>query len=121
MPEVVSIDKKNKIILVRSWGAVTYEDLSSTREKVFELFSKKGLYKVLVDAREQTSIITISETYDFSESIGNDPRSREIKWAIVPSKHTIEQASFLETTSLNRGLNVKLYDSIDSAMKWLNE
>ena len=121
MPEVVSVDEKNGVILVRSWGDISYDDLNSTREITFSLYEKTGINKILVDAREQKSMITIGESYDFGDDIGKDPRSRNMKWAIVPSKHTREGTRFLETTSRNRGLNVKIHDDIESALKWLKE
>jgi hypothetical protein len=121
MPEEITVDKKRGIILVRSWGDISYEDLVSSREKTFVLYVETGIDKILVDARQQKSMITIGETYDFSESIGRDSRSRKMKWAIVPSKHTKAGARFLETTSRNRGLNVMIHDTIESALKWLKE
>jgi hypothetical protein len=121
MPEEVTLDKKNGIILVRSWGKISYDDISLSREKIFELYNKTGIDKVLVDARKLKAMITIGEAYDFSDSIGKDPISRKIKYAFVPSKHIIKEARFLETTSRNRGLNVGIHETIDSALKWLKE
>jgi len=121
MPEEVSVDEKNGIILVRSWGNISYDDINSSRKTTFSLYEKTGINKILVDAREQKSMMTIGESYDFSDSIGKDPRSRRMKWAIVPSKYTRKGTRFLETASRNRGLNVRMHDDIESALKWLKE
>jgi hypothetical protein len=50
-----------------------------------------------------------------------DSRSRKIKFAVVPSKLTMENLLFLETTSKNRGLIVKVCDSVQGAVQRLKD
>jgi len=61
------------------------------------------------------------DTYNFSEGVGKDSRSRKIKYALVPSPVTIKDLRFLETTTLNRGIRVMIHNNIEDAIKWLKE
>ncbi|MFC1884428.1 hypothetical protein ACFL2O_06645 [Thermodesulfobacteriota bacterium] len=119
MPEEVSIDATNGIIVVRSWGHITPSDMISSRDKIFEIYDETKIDKVLIDGRKQQSFLKAIDTYEYSEEIGKDSRSRKIKYAIVPSKDSIEDLNFLETASQNRGLSVMIHESMESAKSWL--
>jgi hypothetical protein len=119
MPEEISIDDNNGIIVVRSLGHITPDDMISSRDKIFEIYEETRINKVLIDGREQESFLKAIDTYEYSEEIGKDPRSRILKYAIVPSKKSMEDLNFLETASQNRGLTVMIHDSMESAMSWL--
>ena len=119
MPETISIDPLNQIIVVRSSGHITVSDLASSRERIFEIYKETGINKVLVDAREQKSFITITDSYRRADDFGENPISRELKFAILPSIHTEKELRFLETTSRNKGLNVMIHESKESAIDWL--
>jgi hypothetical protein len=119
MPEEISIDPLNHIIVVRSSGHITVNDLTSSREKIFEIYSETGINKVLVDAREQKSFITITDSYRRTDDFGENPISRKLKFAVLPSIHTEKELRFLETASRNKGLHVMIHDSKESAIKWL--
>ena len=99
MPQEISIDEKNGIILVRSWGQVSIIDMISSRDEIFRIYSRTGIDKVLVDGRQQHSFLKVVDSYQFTEEIGRDSRSRKIRYAVVPSGLTMEDLCFLETTS----------------------
>ena len=119
MPEEITIDTLNHIIVVRSWGHIMPSDLASSRDRIFEIYAETGICKVLVDCREQQSFPKTFDLYRHSENVGENPISRKLKYAVVPSGQTKEELRFLETTSMNRGLNVRIHDSKEEAIEWL--
>jgi hypothetical protein len=119
MPEEISIDTLSQIVVVRSSGHITVNDLASSREQIFEIYRETGINKVLVDAREQKSFITITDSYRRADDLGENPISRKLKFAILPSIRTEKELRFIETTSRNKGLSVMIHDSKESAIKWL--
>ena len=118
MPEEISVDRENKVVVVRSWGHVSKQDVGSSTDRVCEICGETGINKVLIDAREQHSYLKTVETYEHGKYVEENAISRRIKWAIVPSGRTLGALRFLETTALNRGLNFKVVDSMEQAMTW---
>ena len=119
MPEEVKIDTDNQIIVVKSYGHISASDVASTRDRIFEIHDETGIDKVLIDAREQLSFLQTLDTYNFSEGVGKDSRSRELKYAIIPSVKTIKDLHFLETVTVNRRITVMIHDNKESAVNSL--
>ena len=79
--------------------------------------------KALLDERELKYNLSITDTFKLAEYYSNQMQKllpKVIKTAIVCDQEFMKEAEFWENTSANRGLCVKVFTSIDSAMQWLD-
>lgn len=119
MPEKIDLISKSGIIYITSYGEVTEEDLISSLETIIKISENKDFLKVLVDAREQSSLPSPITLFKFSQKLSES--FRHIKHAIVVSDSTPEDINFIETVAVNRGSNMQIFNSIDAAVSWLNK
>ena len=118
MPEDISILEKEEIIYINSKGNIKLDDLFHSYKSVMQINSDKNIDKVLVDAREQTSLPSLIALYVFGEKLSQ--HFQHAKHAIVVSPKSPKDLGFIETVSKNRGVNIKIFNSIDLALAWLN-
>jgi hypothetical protein len=118
MPEDISILEKEEIIYINSKGNIKLDDLFHSYKSVMQINSDKNLDKVLVDAREQTSLPSLIALYVFGEKLSQ--HFQHVKHAIVVSPKSPKDLGFIETVSKNRGVNIKIFNSIDLTLAWLN-
>jgi hypothetical protein len=79
--------------------------------------------RALLDERELKYDLSIADTFELAEYYSNQMQKllpKIIKTAIVCDQEFMREAEFWENTSANRGLNVKVFTSIDGAMQWLD-
>jgi hypothetical protein len=119
MPETVSINKRLGVIQIDSYGDVDRRDLNSSLQSVLEIVEKTGLKKVLVDTTKQTKLPSILNLHHFGEELST--RARTLKHAVVISQLLHEDFQFIETVSVNRGVNMRIFDAVGDALAWLNE
>ena len=117
MPEEVYTN--NGVIIIRSWGCVSEEEIYTSKEKVKEIAEETGLNKLLIDARQRTALPGITALYLFVGSIAADPLLRRLKCALVFSEETTEESVFLEDAANNRGIRFKLFQTKEEAFNWL--
>lgn len=119
MPETVMINKRLGFIQIDSSGHVDRTDLYLSLQSVLEIAENKGLKKVMVDATKQTSLPSILDLFQFGTELSN--RAKALKHAVVVSKQPHEDLDFVETVVVNRGVRMRLFDSVVNAAAWLNE
>ena len=119
MPETVSINKRLGVIQIDSSGDVDKRDLYSSLQSVLEIVEKTGLKKVLVDTTKQTKLPTIQVLHRFGKELST--RARMLKHAVTVSQLPHNDLQFIETVSVNRGVNMRIFDSVDHALAWLNK
>ncbi len=73
MPEEVYLDKTSGVIIVRSWGHVSKEEIYASKDAIKTLAAGTALKKVLVDTREQTVPTSMATYYHLAGDIGDDP------------------------------------------------
>ena len=108
----------HKIIVVRLSGKLYSNDFSKidseNREKAIELG-----YKLIYDFSKTVNYISIIEAYHWSF---NSPKS--VYFQLVPvvflsNQNDLTFFKFFETTSVNKGFNIKMFTEEDAAIKWL--
>ena len=68
-------------------------------------------------AKQKASILNFYECSEFLES----QQLSGYKFALVfPRENQVDKIDFLETTSVNRGLNLKRFDTYEDAEKWVS-
>lgn len=79
--------------------------------------------KFLIDDREATLALDTLQLYELPKALERIGLSKCAKVAVVytitsPSAHDFQ---FFETVAVNQGFDVKLFTSIESALRWLKE
>jgi hypothetical protein len=119
MPEVVTVREDLGIIEVRSYGEVSEQELTSSREEVSEIIRERGIKKVLVDACDLTSLPSTFPLFLFGKSFADEDILRTMMMAAVTSEKTTKDVAFIETVARNRGVEMRIFDSTDAAIDWL--
>ncbi len=119
MPETVTIDETLGLIRIVSSGDVLAGDLARSLESVLRIVEAKGLSKVLVDTREQTSLPSVLVLYEFGAKLCD--LARGLKHAIVVSRDSLKDLRVVATVARNRGVHMDFFDSPEAALDWLNE
>ncbi|RKY82085.1 hypothetical protein DRQ07_02315 [candidate division KSB1 bacterium] len=116
MPEKITFNEKLGIIEILSFGDVTREDSLLSLKKINELMEQTGCRKLLSDTRKQESTPDAADIYNFGKNL---PHS--IKLAVIVSENqpTLDDVVFVDNVAYNRGINVKMFHSKDTAVKWL--
>jgi hypothetical protein len=121
MPEVVTVREDQGIIEVRSYDEVSERDLTVSRDRVAEIIREKGIKEILVDARDLTSLPPTFALFLFGKSFADDEALRTVKLAAVVSEKTTKDMSFIETVVRNRGVAMRIFESMEAAISWLKE
>ncbi len=120
MPQTVSLLKEHGIIEVRSWGLVTEAMLVETRDKVARLHEEYGWTRVMLDARQASSlpgkrfVAMFGKTIDFTFS-------REMKWGVLVSDATDEKILLLKQTVEDTGVPIRSFRAMEECIAWLKE
>ena len=121
MKTSVIYDDAHGICIVRVIGTITDSDdvriLFSPAKPILE---EHGSTKVLFDIHEAKIVSTTLETFYTAAEPETWGWKRNYKAAVVYSEIT-EDAKFLETVGVNRGILMKIFDNIDEAKSWLSD
>jgi hypothetical protein len=95
------------------------------RDAALEMIVKHGCYHFLVDCRASTLSASKLTLFSFAEDILKRSSTEgiaafKIKRAFVIQGDEKDYA-FYETVSVNRGLNVQIFQNVDAATRWLTE
>ncbi len=120
MPERVSVREDIGTIVVHSFGEVTEQDIAESRDLVVKLARERNYTRILVDATEETSLPSTMKLFDFGTSISGSDILRIMRFAVVISESTKEDLGFLETILQNRGVQVRIFYSMETALAWLS-
>lgn len=113
MPEEVKIDTVNQLLHVQFFSDSTVNNWKKALVEVERLSEETGFCRVLVDVRKQKDLADTMTLFNFGTHL---PRS--IKFAVL-CELNIEDHRFIESVAINRGINVKDFDSEKNAIEWL--
>lgn len=118
MPDKIKIIDKLKLVSVTSYGVVTKNDIHESIETINRLFSEGKINKVIVDTTKQENMPSSMQLYNLSKELPYG-----LKMALIGFKEqmTIEDLKFFELTSSNKGKQMRIFESVEEANKWLNE
>jgi hypothetical protein len=97
---------------------VTKEDLAEQRISVAAELAEHKIKKVLIDASALKQLPPIGTLYDHNSKISAEEIFRPVKFAVICSLLG-EDEIFLETSGLNRGVQIKCFTCKESALRWL--
>jgi hypothetical protein len=116
----VAYDNERSLCLVRVVGKITdRDDVRTFFGPARPILEEQGSTKVLFDIRDAEILADTIETFYAAA----DPQSwgwkREYAAAVVYAEIT-ENARFLETVGLNRGIQIKVFEKLEEAKDWLS-
>lgn len=121
MDSLEIIDSVNKIIKVQFFGKFQKETLlpivTKARQKALKLD-----YKILFDFKNSHVQFSITDAYNWIPSHYDtiDPLLKIVPVASIPGEKNIDLFSFVETTFLNKGAQIKLCEDERDSIAWLN-
>ncbi|HKO87295.1 MAG TPA: hypothetical protein VJU83_02140 [Burkholderiales bacterium] len=114
----IYIDEKIQAVCLVHEGEVSWDEMNSARADLNQRAQTLGLKRMLVDASSMTVLPSVTEQFEFvSEHPSNLPRG--VRLAIVMRPALLQGALFSEQVSVNRGVAMKVFDSVASARQWL--
>lgn len=116
MKENVFYNPELGMIEVISMGQVSTDDLLSDWQEVLSLLSAHQTNLVLVDATQQEALATTSALFRFSKML-----KYSTYYGIVQGSLTKKDLRFLETTSLNKAKQLRVFKNRADAIEWLNK
>ncbi len=117
----LEIRKEEGFLYVSAKGVRTPDTISSMATEILEACIKHGIDKVLVDVRKLGGRLSIFDS--FSIVVKEFPRITKsgaiTKAALVEAEERRERYRFFETVARNRKYNIRAFEEIDAAAKWL--
>jgi len=123
MPNTTSYLEDLGIIETKYSGIPTLESLEITIQECFRIAREKSTFLFLGDCTELSGGGSPLDMYQMARMYEEIPESRLVKEAIILpiSDKGIEDMKFYETTTRNRGFNVRLFNNRQTAIDWLKE
>ncbi|MBD3161846.1 MAG: hypothetical protein GF346_06185 [Candidatus Eisenbacteria bacterium] len=104
--------------VVYSPDPVTPEALEEQRTLVAQALAQTNIRRVLLDATSLARFPGILTSLEHNESVSANPLLRKTRFAVVCSSLGPDEHG-LETTGLNRGVDIKCFTSREDALAWL--
>jgi hypothetical protein len=112
--------KDNHILVTTNGICTSVEQILAYGNDIFSACQKEKLYMVLIDDRKVIYSTSFWENYNIAKEATSMRLKRSyIKIAQVANQSNLEISSKMETVFRNRGLDMKVFDSIDKAQEWL--
>jgi hypothetical protein len=118
----IRLERELRFLRVTLFGEGTLDGHKRTAELVLEECAAHGYDRVLVDTRNLTTHLSIAEAFEFAKYLSElrfTPSIRRLSY--IHSSEKNHGPSFFETASYNRGVNVRAFADLDSAVQWLTE
>jgi hypothetical protein len=122
----VDIQQEEGFLNVRVTGRFSLEEANNGLIRMFEAVARHGTTRVLVDCRELQGSITTMENFDHAsfgaemiDEFSQRGVSKATRFAYVTVGAFSDPDKFAENVAVNRGLDVRTFDNIDDALRWL--
>ena len=106
------------IIEVNAHGVILRSELEEANVEILRLYQEEGIDKILGDATKVEQAPSATDTFEVWSEF-----PREFRHAIVlrqtdPVGH---DGSFIENVGVNRGQNIRVFETREDAVRWLFE
>jgi hypothetical protein len=119
----LSFGVKNECLQVQVTGVNTPQNVLSYLIEIQELCQRHSCSKVLIEENLEGPSINMFEIFEIiGQASQNIPGSiQKIAYVDINTKHNKKSMHFAETVAVNRGVNIKLFDTTREALSWLSE
>lgn len=122
MPWSLTLHEPEHFVEIIYQGTVNQTDLKKSAEDSLALARSHAVTRVLADCRELEGGHSMADLYFLSDWLVKMQAYKLREAVLLPvSAMASDHARFWETTCINRGLNVKVFDSRDAALEWLTK
>lgn len=115
---ISTLEETAVLQVVYSSERVTDEALAAQRELVAKEVARTGINRVLLDTTLLESFPPILTSLRHNESVAGNELLRCSRFAVLCSSLGKDELA-LETTGVNRGVNMKCFTSREEALEWL--
>ena len=125
MAQTIIYNSKSHTIEVKVRGKLTSHEVKEIVSEIFQTAKVNNCYLILNDSREALLNVSTMELYELPKIISDIAASmgfniQHFKRAAIVVRN-YDDFRFFETVTLNQGQNMKLFQDIDGAKKWLFE
>jgi hypothetical protein len=123
MPWEIKILRNEDIINIVCSGNIDYEQILQMSSEGINAEKKHGINKYLVDDRDITPDLSISEISKLPKAFKEQGLEPWNKVAIIFSSKSTkkEEFSYFETASFNYGFLIRLFSDEKQALEWLKQ
>lgn len=118
MPDVVRVNDELGIVEIESHGVVSKDDIAASFDQLKAILETQKIDKLLVDTTKQETMPTTGEIYELFTAF---PTEYKMALLIDESQKTAEDISLVETVTVNRAIDARLFTDRAEAIAWLTE
>jgi hypothetical protein len=120
MKAEIKIVKTKDFLKTKATGELNLKESKKVIAQIAELNQKSKFHEILVDIRNTTSVLTLSDIYELVTEIAKNREAFRKKVALLLGPNNdIDKARFLEMCAQNRGFLVNVFDDFEKAVRWL--
>ena len=121
LPFKIKCTIKHDILHVEAAGVREMDSVTALARKVLDLAHRRKMTKILVDVRELSGRLGMSDAVHLVTKIFPEiKKARIIKQAAIVDVGVYKrQYRFFETLARNRGYNLMLFDDVEAAFRWI--
>jgi len=122
IPWEVKYDSNLRIIETNYTGNMNKDELAKAIDETISSAIVNSTYKLLADCLYLTGGHNLFDLYELADISKIKDFVKYVKEAVIipENQGTIEKVKFWETACLNRGMNVKIFNTRKEALEWLN-
>jgi hypothetical protein len=123
MPVTSKFNEESNVIESIYSGNTSLAEIQSALTEILELSQKHQVTRFLADCTNLEQGTSVLDSYEFAEAIERIPNVHLLKEAFVLplTKEAEDGIKFFETTTRNRGLNIRVFSHREEAIKWLQD
>jgi hypothetical protein len=114
-----TISERDGMLHVRAWGRETPQMPPHVCGEIMGEAARRGLTRILVELTQKVALSGVSQFHMVNKmpSVGVTPKHRIALVHHTPGLY--EASDMIDIVAGNRGLNIKNFRDVDSALAWL--
>lgn len=114
----ITYNQEHDFLMGKFIGELNAESVKIYMKEIEKMVKSHNCKRFINDLREATILLSIGDFYNAPARMATGAFDRSWRRAIVV-KQKLDKLDFFETTSANQGFQVKVFEDMDEAMKWL--
>ncbi|HMT11972.1 MAG TPA: hypothetical protein PKA39_10165 [Ignavibacteria bacterium] len=117
----IKLSETKDYICLDYFGNVTNDDLTNSIAGCTQLYRETGVSLYLADCTDMHATHSILDIFGKVDAFESLEMKKDFKEALIVTRESEsrEKLNFYETACLNRGYNVRVFESKEDALQWL--